>query len=226
MLMARTELQHIRLTAKLTEQLRFMQRSCEAFDRGAEDEAIRIATSLRIIFHKTKSSFSLVAHLGLGDTKMLSTSRGYENWQDYLAHQIDLSSPEPIRMLPLLGHNFKELSIEDWWSNEPVFVQDTQGYSRRLIVLSAANKDGGAHVDAELDRYYEVLCAGEYAIGITGNLEYRGNAPFPQGVTQYPKNAHLALIRQFAHETLLSVDRFAWLKDESQDEAIACQQAK
>jgi hypothetical protein len=200
-----------RLVEKLREQLRFMQRSCAAFDQGAEEEAIRIATSLRVIFHNTPASTSLIAHLGLGGKKMLSSSRGHGNWQDFLAHQLNLSSPEPIRMLPLLGDKFIELSIQDWWGNEPVFVHNAEKYPRRKIVLSAANKDGGAHVDHKLDKYYEILCAGEYALGITGNLEYEGEPPFPQGVTQYPKNAHLALIRQFAHETLLSVTHFKWL---------------
>jgi hypothetical protein len=92
-----------------------------------------------------------------------------------------------------------------------VFVHNGQEYSRRKIILSAANKDGGAHVDIQLDKYYEILCAGEYAIGITGNLEYDVKPPFPQGVTMFPKNAHLALIRQFAHEALSSVNHFAWL---------------
>ncbi len=200
-----------RLVAKFQEQLRFLQRSCAAFDQGAEEEAIRIATSIRVIFHHTKSSTSLISHLGLSDSKILSSSRGYGNWQDFLAHQLDLSSPTPIRMLPLLGDKFIELSINDWWQNESVFVYNAQKYSRRKIILSAANRDGGAHVDAELEQYYEVLCAGEYSLGITGNLEYDGPPPFPQGVTIYPKNAHLALIRQFAHEILLSVVHFKWL---------------
>jgi hypothetical protein len=141
---------------------------------------------------------------------MLSSARGHGNWQDFLAHQIDLTSPQPVRMLPLLSNKFLEVSIEDWWSNESVFVHNAQKYSRRMIVLSASNKDGGAHVDKQLEEYYEVLCAGEYAIGITGNLKYDGKPPFPQGVTIFPKNAHLALIRQFAHETLFSINYFAW----------------
>lgn len=213
--MAILKSKHSRLTAKLREQLRFIQRSCKAFDQGAEDEAIRIATSLRIIFHNKGRNVSLVAHLGLGDKKVLSSSRGYGDWRDYLAHQLDLSSPSPIRMLPLLGDRFIELSIEDWWSKEPVFTYRAQEYSRKMIILSAADKDGGTHVDKELEKYYEFLCAGEYAIGVTGNLEYNGEPPFPQGLTQYPKNAHLALIRQFAHEALKSVSYFDWLRDES-----------
>lgn len=200
-----------RLINKLQEQIRFIQRSCHAFDQGAEEEALRIATSLRVIFHDTSTSTSIVSHVGLKSKRICSSSRGYGNWQDYLSHQINLNSSQPIRMVPLLGDTLKELSIENWWSKEPVFTHNGQTYSRRKIVLSAANKDGGAHVDEQLDTYYEVLCAGEYALGITGNLTYNGNPPFPQGVVIYPANAHFALIRQFAHELLVSITHFSWL---------------
>ena len=111
----------------------------------------------------------------------------------------------------MFGWTFHKISFVDWWFNEAVFVHERQKYSRRLIILSAANKDGGAHVDEELEKYYEVLCAGEYAIGITGNLEFEGKPSFEQGVTHFPKNAHLALIRQFAHETLESFSAAGWL---------------
>ena len=203
---------HSRFATKLQEQLQFIQRSAEAFDHGAEEEALRIATSLRVIFHQTTSSTSLITHLGFGDKKLLSSSRGHGDWRDYLAHEINLNSPMPIRMKPILGDKFHELSIEDWWRSETVFVHAGTNHSRRKIVLSAANKDGGAHVDSDLEQYYEFLCGGQYSFGITGNLEYDGPAPFPQGVTIFPKNAHFALIRQFAHEILSSVAHFKWFE--------------
>jgi hypothetical protein len=209
--MAISKLKRARLTEKLVEQFRFMQRSCEAFDKGLEDEAIRIATSLRIIFHNTNASTSLTAHLGFGGKRMLSSSPGHGDWKNYLALQIDLTSPQPVKMLPRLGNKFRELSINDWWRHEPVFIYNSQEYSRQRIVLSAANRDGGAHVDEELEKFYEYLCSGEDTVGITGNLQFEGNPPFPQGVTIYPKNAHLSLIRQFAHETIASVNHFNWL---------------
>lgn len=202
---------NLRLIDKLKEQLQFIERSCAAYDQGAENEALRIATSLRVIFHNTAMSVSLVAHLGFENKNMLSSSRGHGDWQDFLSHQLDLSSAQPIKMLPLLGQQFHELSIEDWWKNETVFVHNGNSHSRRKIVLSAANKDGGAHVDNELEEYYKFLCAGEYAFGITGDLQYKGTPPFPQGITIYSNNAYLALIRQFAHETLASVNHFNWL---------------
>jgi len=204
-----------RLLNKLEQQVLFIRNSCELFDRGHEEEALRLAASLRIVFHDTDRSTSLVRHLKLEETgtRMLSTARGHGDWKDYLAHKIDLTSSEPVKMTPMLGNNFFERSIEDWWEKETVFVHNGTKYSRRTIVLSAANKDGGTHVDATLEKYYEVLCAGEYAIGITGDLKFDGPPPFPQGVTFFPKNAHLALLRQFAHEVLASVRHFAWIKE-------------
>ena len=212
--MAISNSKRTRFTTKLEEQLRFIQRSCEAFDNGAEDEAIRIATSLRVIFHDKNRNVSLVTHLGIGDSKMLSSSHGHGDWKDYLSIKLDVTSPQPVSMIPRLGDKFQELSIRDWWNTEKVFVNDSQDYSRRMIALSAAEKDGGAHVDDELEKYYEALCEGKYAFGLNGNLEYAGVPPFPQGVTHYANNAHLALIRQFAHEALTSVAHFKWLKNE------------
>lgn len=200
-----------RLTRKLEEQLQFIRRSSEAYDQGAEEEALRIATSLRVLFHQTGASTSLVTHLGLSAKKVLSSSRGHGDWKDYLSIEINLNSPVPVRTRPILGHMFHEMAIGDWWQTEPVFVHDGTSHTRRKLILSAADKDGGAHVDADLERYYEFLCAGTYLFGLTGSLEYNGPAPFPQGVTIYPTNAHFALIRQFAHEVLASVTHLHWL---------------
>jgi hypothetical protein len=201
-----------RFAGKFREQLGFLDRSANLYDQGAEDEALRLAIALRVLLHDTQKSNSLFKHLGLTNTRMLTSSRGLGNWQDYLSQEINLSSSEPVRMLPLLGNQFLEVPFAHWWSDEPVFIHESKNYSRRLICLSAANKDGGAHVDGELEGYYKTLAAGQYMLGITGSLEYGGQQPpFPQGVTIYPKNAHLALIRQFTHEFCCSAQHFKWL---------------
>jgi hypothetical protein len=118
-------------------------------------------------------------------------------------------------MVPNLGKAFRKLSFNQWWKHEAVFVHREMKYARRRIVLSAANKDGGAHVDKQLEEYYEALCAGKHSVGITGDLKYHGTPPFEQGVMHFPNNAHLALIRQFAHEALASAEQFGWLKNKS-----------
>ena len=72
------------------------------------------------------------------------------------------------------------------------------------------HKDGGAHIDPKLDRFYEELTKGEWSLGIEGDRSYDGPPPFEQRVTHYPRNGHLALLRQFAHEVLATAQRFDW----------------
>lgn len=115
-----------------------------------------------------------------------------------------------MTMFPLLKNRLSPIELGCWWDKESVFVHEGVPFTRRKIILSIANKDGGAHVDKELEAYYEILCAGEYAFGIAGNLDYPGEPPFPQDVTHYARNAHLALIRQFGHETLTSAQDYGW----------------
>ena len=50
---------------QLQTQVRFLERSCRAFDAGEHDEAIRIATILRVLLHDTEKSTSLLTHLGI-----------------------------------------------------------------------------------------------------------------------------------------------------------------
>ena len=202
-----------RFVKKLCEQLRFLQRSCVIFDQGGQDEALRMATSMRVLFWDKGRNTSLISHLQLRDGRMLSTSRGHGDYRDYLAYRIDLTSPTPITIQPMLGTAFRTITFNEWWCHESVFVYEGERYSRQTIVLSAAHKDGGAHVDRDLERYYEVLSSGRFAFGITGDLKYHGAPPFEQGVTQYAENAHLSLLRQFAHEVLASAQHFKWINN-------------
>jgi hypothetical protein len=58
----------------LTKQLGFLERSCQSYDAGISDEAIRIATVIRVIIHHTGASTSLLKHLGATTINLLSTT--------------------------------------------------------------------------------------------------------------------------------------------------------
>lgn len=190
--------------------LGFIDRASKLYDHGQEDESLNVSNSLRTIFHDKGRTTSLLSHLNVkSSAQMLSTSRGYGDWQYYLSIVVDFNSSRPVAMKPILGDTFTPVALLDWWEGETIFVHDGVSYTRRRIVLSVAEKDGGTHVDEDLEPYYEVLLAGEYSMGITA-VTCDGPPPFPQGVTIYPDNAHLALIRQFGHEALASHRRFKW----------------
>ena len=71
--------------------------------------------------------------------------------------------------------------------------------TRRVIILTAANQDGGAHVDSTLTPVYEALAAdgvaGTYVARIA-DIEHRGNV----------ENAHFVSLRQMAYEVLRNGD--------------------
>jgi hypothetical protein len=60
--------------AHLKTHLGFLARSCIAYDQGHLEEALRMAVSLRVMFHDTQSSTSLLRHLGAkGRVRLKST---------------------------------------------------------------------------------------------------------------------------------------------------------
>lgn len=210
-----------RLGEKLREQLGFLHRSAKAFDEGHEEEGLRLATVMRVLFHDTFNkrtgkpiSAALMTQLAMSDSVMLSTPRtDLADWRDFLSVRIDLKSPSPTALIPRLDLQLVEVSLPTWWGTDSVTNADGTSVSRRRLICSAANKDGGAHVDPKLERFYEELMKGAWSLGITGDLTYDGPPPFEQGITHYPKNGHLELIRQFAFEVLTTAQRFNWTGD-------------
>lgn len=203
-----------RMQTKLREQLGYIERSARAFDEGHEEEAIRLAAAMRVLFHEKGRNKSVLGQLGMRDTPMLSTPRtDFADWRDLLNIQIDpdrRAGRDPVIFLPKLQTEFSPIPFGDWWESDAVTSAAGTSVTRRRIVLGAADQDGGAHVDPKLERFYTELAAGRYGIGIT-SLGFDGPAPYPQGVTQWAQNGHLALLRQIAHEVLKTAKHYRWV---------------
>ena len=160
-----------RFRESLRDQLGFIRNSCERYDRGDRVEAIRIGTSLRVLLHDTAKSTSLLKHLGATDVPLLSTSP--EIGPGTLAIEgmatIVITSAGMTFEPPLDRTSRKRLLPAPQWWKEPVTIVDAGvRVSRRDIALVAANKDGGAHVDATLTAEYQKLKTGLWAKLDTG----------------------------------------------------------
>ncbi|MDT5016351.1 MAG: hypothetical protein QOD39_2511 [Mycobacterium sp.] len=209
-----TEAADDRMHRKLREQLGYIQRSADAFDAGHEEEAIRLAGAMRVLFHDKGRNKSLLGQLGMRDATMLSTPRTkFVDWRCFLNVVLDPNAKAdrgPVSFTPRLENGFASAAFDDWWENESITNADGTSVTRRRIVLGAADQDGAAHVDPKLERFYEELARGEYGIGLTGDLTFDGPAPYEQGVTHYATNGHLALLRQIAHEVLNTAQQSGW----------------
>lgn len=115
--------------------------------------------------------------------------------------KISNTPPKPTsRFVPLCGENEKFhpfVPFLAWW--KAVVFKDQRGnrFSRKDIVLTVANQDGGAHVDPELDEDYDALSK-KNTLGWTFKS---GDAEIP-----WPSNPVPASIRQIAHEVLVTLE--------------------
>src|SRR5258708_25334323 len=149
-------------------QLSFIVNSAAAFDRGETDEAIRMAVSIRVLLHDTGRSTSLLTQLEAKNILLTSTCEPIPDGAIFgsgsmVFTSITMTPNGPVAAMkaslgdgPPINYHLK---AEDWW-NQTVFVLphgEDRRVSRRDIVLVAANKDGGAHVDTELTPQYESL---------------------------------------------------------------------
>ena len=152
--------------AQLRRQLQFLHASSAAFDAGFHDEAIRIATVIRVLIHQTKSSTSLLKHLNATTINLLSTCEGAtDRTLMYIGMgTVQVSGDGTHKYFPSLGDVpvTTLVPVSKWW-DQVVFVEGPSRLSRKKIVLSAANQDGGAHVDDKLNAEYQALTSDGFA---------------------------------------------------------------
>ena len=153
------------LEEHLRDQLDFLTSSADAFDLGRESEAKRMAVAIRVLVHDTGKSSSLLGQLGRKSVPFCDSAcpltPNSKTTHSGLAFIEMTFEPEPAtRYVAFLdgGTDAPAFVDFDTWWNAPVFVDSTdRRLSRRDLVLSLSNRDGGAHVDRALEPTYADL---------------------------------------------------------------------
>lgn len=198
--MAKYKLNQQELLEHWYDQLSFIQSSAQQFDIGKENEARRIATSLRIMFHETSSSHSLIKQTSLKHNFQLWSSAGLYSPSNLLSSWVLLemkADNSGLYYKPLSDTNHRTffLGYEDWW-NEIIFDDKKNVFTRKDIVCYVANQDGGAHVDSKLNENYAELTK-HNSLGWTDSM---GNA--------VNNNPAYNAVRQIAKELIVSQNIF------------------
>lgn len=188
----------------LQRQLRLIDTACRNYDVGLHESALQIAVAVRVLIHKTGLSNALLNQLSLRNSiKLLSTFPVIEPDKNLpsnvLTATITFGGPlGPDGVKPDLGGSPYEhhyLSVDDWWNE--VVHEFRQKYSRKDIVLLAANEDGGAHVDPNPNAKVANL---RESVGTLTTITAGGEQKLEL------TNSHFHLIRQFGYEILNSPD--------------------
>jgi len=200
------------LHEKFVEHIGLIKTLCEAYDKQENDSiALSISTAIRVLVHDTQNSTSLLTHINKKDRNYLSTNHKNINEPVHLGlvTRINIGVKDgkggEAKYWPLctekLNHDEvtkKHINFNNWWSGEKVFKSSTASLTRKDIVLSIANKDGGAHFDTKVEEKYDhfrkTWSGGSSLVGIKSGIK-RGYDNIPT----YPA------IRQIAYELLFSL---------------------
>ena len=142
---------------------------CKCFDETGKDIiALPISTSIRVLMHDTKNSISLLSHLGRKNRKFLSTNvkNTRERVHLGLLRRINVGVVDGVggesKYWPLCDeryfprqHNGAMLDQNVWWEEEVIFQSGDSSLTRKDLVLTMANKDGGAHFDQKIQKKYD-----------------------------------------------------------------------
>jgi hypothetical protein len=160
----------VRSRAELLEKLKIEQAkltaSCENYDKGNLWEADRIATSIYTLVHDGgKNSQSVLSQLGLrGPLRYISsgTKISLKNWvHQFPLLAVHVENDEP-KYLPILDgaakpsvlyglpSSYRVMQFHEWWDDDLIIKVSEFTLTRRTLVFSLRNQDGGAHVDPVL----------------------------------------------------------------------------
>ena len=88
------------------------------------------------------------------------------------------------------------IPFTEWWTNTVIKDSDAKEFSRKDLILALCNKEGGAHVDPEIEAAYEKLASSESF----GWVYQEGDGP-----DQLLPNPVVHSMRQISYEVLESL---------------------
>ncbi len=143
----------------LKQQYDFLVSDIDQFEKGHSHFGVKIASTLRTIFHNTTFSKSILPQLAdKYQIKLIFKSKGQGFVTDpscrlYIGFTIgNRIVPRNYFNLPF----FIETVFESYW-NAIVYKEGDILYTRKQLILFAANKWGGSHVDPEIPLKYLTL---------------------------------------------------------------------
>ncbi|PGM02690.1 hypothetical protein [Bacillus thuringiensis] len=206
---------------QLKEQASFLTDACENYDKGKFAQAKMLSAIIRTLVkdpdnprrnNRTKSLLNLLDRKN--EMKFYNTGFEAKNAVSNVnligLATVPSKTPTVTKQfdhiyLPLLDTSsqidIKWLNFEQWWNSQILVFSDEGNniiFTRKRIVLTMAEQDGGAHIDSHHDidkEYLELATAAKsyfYGVDSSGN-----ESPII--------NMHYALVRQIAHELLISL---------------------
>ena len=115
---------NINIGLEVGKQLDFIFSSCQLYDKGRFEEALRIAVAARVLFHNTKISKGIIGgHFDAKGLRLLSTTMFNPSGPIKDSNFLGFIGAYPSigGFKPMLndGKRKEEIPWKDWWEKEP-----------------------------------------------------------------------------------------------------------
>jgi hypothetical protein len=194
--MRKRKLERFEICELLKEQILRLNQQAIIYDSGDYSIAKDMAVKLRVIYHNTNNSKSLIRQLQFHKKDYLDTGERFDPKNLITFHgllKISISNNNSELMPKLENSEGRYVNFENWWNSKKVIVdKHKKAFTRRKIILEVANTDGGAHVDPDINIDYDELSRKNsinWEVGKEGDLHAINNPIFPT-------------IRQIVYETI------------------------
>lgn len=154
----------------LEDQRHLLRAAITAMAAGDLTQALHVATSIRVLVHETASSKPLLRHIHPNYLELPILDRIIEPPRDlgsgvrevtfYCPVSAQISAPDgKVALITgLESPDYHPSILGPWWNNACMVLPGIGPFRRRDLILGLANKEGGAHVDADIsERYKRVL---------------------------------------------------------------------
>lgn len=158
----------------LDEQRHLLKTAVDGMAAGDLTQALNVATRIRTLVHETGSSKPLLKYLHKNylelpilDRKPQAPSPGPPGVQAIIFFcpvSAKMKAPEGTISLitELLPNEHAPSKLGMWWENACMVLPGIGPVYRRELILGLSNKEGGAHVDADITEKYRNLLASKF----------------------------------------------------------------
>jgi hypothetical protein len=148
----------------LAVQRRHLAASCAAYDAGDHSEALRLATCVYNIVHDGGKIRSIMTQLGIKEKHLFFASNVKDGADvhalaDRYTPLVELErlyiQPEFVALCTYFQNRnawfgVRGLPFERWWNRDIIFFHGPLCLTRRQLVFTLRNQEGGSHFDQEV----------------------------------------------------------------------------
>jgi len=219
------------LRVLLVEHLDVLQSHCAQYDQGKKHFAAEIALNLRVLFSDAPGTEnrSLLHQLGRESDEFIDTAKTMNDgdpnistapvaglaFQTTIPRDGILSADWEPNLFALTAKTPLRTPFKSWWDAPILHTASEDVFPRRRIVRQLANQDRGGHVAPGIEKaYFELTRNANYVYEtqmIHGDSVTNPNEPIaaeriaPVSKDGAGQKLLRALVRQIAHETLLTL---------------------